>query len=248
MATFMLVHGSSCGGWVWNKIAPTLRLAGNDVFTPTLSGVSDRSHLANCDIDLNTHATDVINLIINEDLSQVVLVGHSYAGMVITAVAEKIPERLSRVVYLDAYLPENGQSELDLWPKSMRREIMSDEIAKKGFRQPPTAEFLGVSDPRLAEWINVRLTPHPMACYTQPVQVTNPLSAALQHTFILCTAGPTTPVFSTFAQRAKNKGWQVNEMPTGHLVMFTMPVELAQLLQNLTSINLKAEYVTYTNL
>ena len=123
MATFVLVHGSHGGGWIWQKVTPLLRSAGYEVYTPTLTGLSDRSHLLECGVNLTTHITDVINLMDYEDLTDVILVGNSYAGMVITGVAAKEPERLKQVVYLDAYLPDTGQSELDLWPVEMQAEI-----------------------------------------------------------------------------------------------------------------------------
>src|SRR5947208_6414024 len=122
MATFVLVHGTGHGGWCWQKMVPLVRTAEHEVYTPTLSGVSDRSHLLDCGVDLTTHITDVASLLFYEDLSDVILVGHSYAGMVITGVAAKAPERLKQLVYLDAYLPDDGQSELDLWPAEMRAE------------------------------------------------------------------------------------------------------------------------------
>lgn len=236
MTAFVLVHGSSCGGWVWQKLAPLLRAGGHEVYTPTLSGLSDRSHLADCSIDLNTHITDITRLIQNEDLSQVVLVGHSYAGMVITGVAEKIPEKLGHLVYLDAYLPDDGQSEADLWPPDLRSEIMAGEASQRGVRQPPSAAFLGITDAALEQWVSTRLTPHPLACYTQPVIVRESMYSSMTPAFILCTKGPTTKVFSPFASKARTKGWRVYEMPTGHIVMLTMPNELATLLHNIASI------------
>ena len=114
MATFVLVHGTGHGGWCWQKLAPLLRAGGSEVYTPTLTGLGDRSHLLGCGVDLTTHITDVASLLFYEDLLDVILVGHSYAGMVITGVAATVPERLRLLVYLDAYLPDEGQSELDL--------------------------------------------------------------------------------------------------------------------------------------
>src|SRR3990170_4037586 len=123
MATFVLVHGSFGGGWVWQKVTPLLRAGGFDVYTPRLTGLSDRSHLLDCGVDLTTHITDVASLLFYEDLSDVVLVGHSYAGMVITGVAAQVPERLGLLVYLDGYVPDEGQTEVYLWPPAMRAEI-----------------------------------------------------------------------------------------------------------------------------
>ena len=141
MAIFVLIHGTGCGGWVWQKVAPRLRAGGHEVYTPTLTGIGDRSHLLTSGVDLMTHITDVVNLLSYEDLSEVVLVGHSYAGMVITGVAARMPQRLKLLVYFDAYLPDEGQCERDLWPPQMRAEIEADEAAGRGLRPPPSPAF-----------------------------------------------------------------------------------------------------------
>ncbi len=230
MTTFVLVHGTGHGGWVWQKLAPLLRAAGHDAYTPTLTGVSDRSHLLKCGVDLTTHITDIANLLFYEDLAEVVLVGHSYAGMVITGVAATAPERLKRLVYFDAYLPDDGQSELDLWPAEMRAAILADAEAGQGLRPPPSPDFLGITDPGMVEWVKARVTPHPMATYTQPVPGGNDRSAALPRAYIHCTAGPTTSVFAPFAAKARARGWPVFEIATGHNAMLTAPREVAALL------------------
>jgi pimeloyl-ACP methyl ester carboxylesterase len=230
MATFVLIHGTSHGGWCWQKVRSLLRAAGHEVFSPTLTGLSDRSHLVDCGVNLTTHITDVTKLLFCEDLSDVILVGHSYAGMVITGLAAKVPERLRQLIYLDAYLPDEGQSELDLWPEAMRAEILADAEALHGLRPPPSAAFLGISDSALAEWVNARLTPQPLATYTEPVPYGNAQSAALPRVYIACTAGATTGLFGPFAEKARAKGWNVPEIATGHDAMLTAPRELADLL------------------
>jgi pimeloyl-ACP methyl ester carboxylesterase len=186
-------------------------------------------------VDLTTHITDVVNLLSYHDLSDVVLVGHSYAGMVITGVAARAPERLKLLVYLDAYLPDDGQSELDLWPAQMRDEIMAGAEAGRGLRPPPSAAFLGLTDPEMADWVMARLTPQPLATYTEPVPAGNATSAALPRVFIHCTAGPTTSLFGANAAKARAKGWEVLEVPTGHDVMLTAPNELAGMLLQLAT-------------
>jgi pimeloyl-ACP methyl ester carboxylesterase len=192
--------------------------------------VGDRSHLVDSGVDLMTHIKDIAGLLFYEDLSDVVLVGHSYAGMVITGVAATVPERLRSVVYLDAYLPDDGQSEADLWPAPMRAEILEDVAAGRGVRQPPSLAFLGITDREMGDWLQARMTPHPLATYNQPAPTGDARSAALARTFILCTAGPTTPLFATFAAKARAYGWQVHELATGHMAMLTMPSELAEVL------------------
>ena len=232
MATFVLVHGSCCGGWVWKHLAPLLRAAGNEVYTPTLTGLAERAHLLRCGVDLTTHITDVANLVFYEDLSDVVLIGNSYAGMVITGVAAKVAERLKMLVYLDAYVPDDDQSEAELLPAEIRAAREAEAAAHGGVLQPPPPEIFGVSDPALADWVRARLTPHPWATYTEPVPAGTATSAAIPRVFVHCTGNPaSTPrLFDASAQKARIAGWQVHELAAGHLAMLTARRELAELL------------------
>jgi pimeloyl-ACP methyl ester carboxylesterase len=231
MATFVLVHGSHGGSWIWQKLTPLLRAAGHEVYTPGLTGLSDRAHLLACGVDLTTHITDVASLLVYEDLKEVVLVGNSYAGMVITGVATKVPERLRRLVYLDAYLPDVGQSEEELWPAEMRAAILADEAAARGLRQPPPPALFGITDPELAAWVQARWTAHPLATYTQPVPPDNAMSAALPRVYVHFTAGVvSTPLFAPFAAKARARGWTVYELAADHVAMLTTPREVAALL------------------
>lgn len=234
MTTFVLIHGTGHGGWCWQEVAPLLREAGARVHTPTLTGVSDRSHVGGADVTLSTHITDVANLLFYEDVRDVVLVGHSYAGMVITGVAATAPERLGHLVYLDAYLPDPGQTEVDLWPPDMRAEIESNPDGGGDFRAPPTPELMGITDPGLAEWVMARVTPHPMRTYTEPAPAPPPEAEALKRTFISCTEGPLVRVFKPFADKARDAGWPVREIATGHEVALTRPRELAEVLLDVT--------------
>lgn len=235
MATFVLVHGSFCGSWVWQKLTPLLRAAGHEVFVPGLTGLSDRSHLLACGVDLETHITDVSELLFYEDLSDVILVGHSYAGMVITGVAATVPERLKLLIYLDAYVPAEGQNEVDLWPEEWQDALDPDEAAGRGYRQPLTPSELGIEDSRLGEWISERLTPQPLATYTQPVPAGIKQSNALPRVFIHCTEGPITDVFAPFTEKAGTEGWEVHEIETGHMPMLTATDRTAGLLTDISS-------------
>lgn len=230
MADFVLVHGTGHGGWCWQKVAPILRAAGSNVFAQTLTGVGDRAHLFDGGVDLTTHITDVSKLLFYEDLTNVVLVGHSYAGMVITGVAATAPERLRQLVYLDAYLPDEGQSEVDLWPSDMRAQIEAGAQAGDGRRPPPSPEEMGITNPAVADWVRDRITPHPMATYTQPVPTGNSRSAALPRAYITCTQGPLTTVFGPFAEKARAADWDVREIEAGHDAMLTAPEAVAKLL------------------
>jgi pimeloyl-ACP methyl ester carboxylesterase len=237
MATFVLVHGSNGGSWAWHKLTPLLRAAGHGVYTPTLTGLADRSHLLACGVNLTTHITDVAQLLFYEDLSDVILVGNSYAGMVITGVAAKVPERLKLLVYLDAYIPDPGQSESDLWSPERRAIAAAAEAASPGLADAPAPALFGVTDPALDAWITARSTPQPVATYTEPVPAGNAASAALGRVFIHCTGNPpsTPDGFRPFAVKARAMGWAVRELATGHLAMLTAPRELADLLLEVAS-------------
>jgi pimeloyl-ACP methyl ester carboxylesterase len=228
--TFVLVHGSHDGGWIWHKLTPLLQNAGHAVFAPTLSGLSDRAHLLPCGIDLTTHITDIVNLVTFQDLTEVLLVGNSYAGMVITGVAAQIPERLRLLVYLDAYLPEDGQSEVDLLPPGMRAARQAEAQANGGVTLPPPPSVFGVTDSTLADWLRARMTPHPWATYTEPVPHGNSASRAIPRAYILCTGGESVSIFAPFANKARAAGWPVYELAQNHIAMLTAPDEVAQIL------------------
>lgn len=231
MANFLLVHGTSDGSWVWRSVSPLLRAAGHEVYTPTLTGLGASSHLLpKIDkITLATHIEDVANTLFYEDLSEVILLGHSYAGMVITGVAAKEPKRLARLVYLDAYIPFEGESEMDLWPPEELARVQA-EIAKGGkFRPlPPDLSFFGITDTKMAEWVQKRLTPHPLSTYTDPPPAGNPESVSIPRTFIHCTKEPA--LFNVFASRARTLGWKVYELAAGHSANLTHPKELTDIL------------------
>lgn len=230
MATFVLVHGTGHGGWCWQKVAPILRAAGSEVYAPTLTGVSGRSHLVNCGVNLSTHITDITNLLFYEDLSDVILVGHSYGGMVITGAAAKAPGRLRQLIYLDAYVPEEGESEMDLWPPEMRAAIEADAQKSHGLRPPPSPELLGITDREMADWVRDRITPHPLETYTETVPQAKAGSNTLERAYISCTQGPLTHVFGRFAEKAKEDDWIVREIATGHNAMLTATENVAELL------------------
>jgi pimeloyl-ACP methyl ester carboxylesterase len=161
---FVLVHGAFHGGWCWQKVGKELRAKGDLVYAPTLSGLAKHKNTLNDKIDLNTHILDIINFIIAEDLQNVVLVGHSYAGGVIAGVADSIPERLSKLVFLDAMLMENGQSALDVSPDDIRQYfIKAAKDYDKGLSIPFfTSDFFGVTKAADVKWVNDRLTSQPI--------------------------------------------------------------------------------------
>ncbi len=233
MANLVLVHGSFCGGWYWSFVAPKLRKLGHDVYTPTLTGLGDKAHLQ-CKVDLNTHIQDITNLLFYYDLSKVTLVGHSYAGMVITGVAAKMPERISKLIYLDAYVPSDGQSEIDLWPQELSETSMFKRPSQENqSRQPPSPYEFGINDPKIAQWISARLTPQPMSTYTQAPPPSNTASRAIPRAFIRCTIGPAVEIMAPFVAKAKAEGWEIKEIASEHDPMITHPIELTKILNDL---------------
>jgi pimeloyl-ACP methyl ester carboxylesterase len=232
MATYVLVHGAWHGGWCWQRVASLLRRAGHDVFTPTLTGLGERSHLASPEVDLNTHVKDILGVLEYEDLRDVILVGHSYGGMVITGVADKAGDRLAHIVYLDAFVPQDGQSVFSLLPPeavSQFRQLAKDK--GEGWRLLPLPmERLGVTREADVHWVTSKLVLHPVKTFEQPLRLTNPAAAPSRRTYIFCTA-PRIGGFEQFAKKVRaDPGWRFHEFATGHDAMVTEPRKLADLL------------------
>jgi pimeloyl-ACP methyl ester carboxylesterase len=225
MATFVLVHGAWHGGWCWRDVASELAAAGHDVLAPTSSGLAERRALAGA-ATLDVHVEELAGLLYFEDLREVVLVGHSYGGMVITGAAARAHARISRLVFLDAFVPEDGQSFFDLLLPARRKAY--DEATSGGVVVPPDPEVFGVSGDRAA-WVSDRLTPHPLQSLTQPLAT--PSTPPLARQYVRCTQGPLTPSFSGFATRLRDTaGWDVVDFDAPHDAMITHPTDLAALL------------------
>ena len=229
MTTFVLVHGAWHGSWCWKRVRKALQIAGHDVFTPTLTGVADRSHLASPNVDLETHINDVANLIRWEELDDVVLCGHSYSGCVITGVADRVPERLRALVYLDAFILENGQSLHDTLPPSVRAaQVDGANKRGDGWRVPPiSAEFFQVNKADRA-WVDAQCTPQSLATFATRLTLRNRFPAE-KVTHVLATGYEQSP-FPPFHELAKKKGWHTLEIDCGHDVMLDRPADLVRIL------------------
>ncbi len=227
---FVLVHGAWHGGWCWRHVATQLRAAGHEVFTPTMTGLGERAHLLRADTGLSTCIDDVASVILNEELDDVVLVGHSFAGPVISGVADRMPERLRQLIYLDAIVLAHGQSALSVFSPEVQRE-RSRTIDAEGLRMaiPDPAKF-GVSDPAQADWLQRRLTPHPLKAYTDPLQLKHPLGNGLRKTYIAVTDPWYAPLADIRAAIHGQPDWDWRELAAGHDAMVTAPAALAQLL------------------
>jgi pimeloyl-ACP methyl ester carboxylesterase len=215
-------------------VAPRLRAAGHEVFAPTLTGLGERAHLLAPAIDLDTHAADVLGVLECEELRDVVLVGHSYGGMVITAVAERAAGRLARLVYLDAFLPRDGECLLDLFPPAARAQTLARARAEgAGWYLPPQrdAHPYGVTAPADVAWLRRRFAAQPLRTLQQPVRRADPAAGALPRTFVACTA---TGWFAGSVARARAEGgWDVRELDAVHDVMVTAPQALTDVLLEL---------------
>ena len=205
-----------------------LRRAGHEVFTPTLTGLGERGHLASAGIDLDTQVQDVVALVEMEDLRGIVLVGHSYGGMVVTGAAERIQDRVRRLVYLDAFVPEDGKCALE-YVVPERAARFREEGERTGFVSPPQSSLWGVTRPDDVAFARQRELRHSYRCFTQPLRV-NSSAAALPKTFIYCSS-PATGTFDQFAARyGDDPKWRFHELKTGHDSMVLVPEQLAALL------------------
>jgi pimeloyl-ACP methyl ester carboxylesterase len=226
MATFVLVHGAWHGSWCWKRVRKALQARGHDVFTPTMTGVGERSHLLSPHVNLDTHIEDVVNLIRWEELSDIVLCGHSYGGCVITGVADRLPDRIGALVYLDAFVPEDGQSLFDVLPSFYKTpQLEAAQRDGEGWKVPPIpAEVFNVNASDL-EWVNRQCTMQPIATFQQVIKLSGRADALKHVTFILATGFDDSP-FTVFFDRAKARGWKTLKMPCGHDVMLDRPEEL----------------------
>jgi pimeloyl-ACP methyl ester carboxylesterase len=229
MSTFVLVHGAWHGGWCYARVAKLLRSGGHEVYTPTHTGVGERSHLADYHITLSTHVHDVANVIEYENLSDVILCGHSYGGMVISGVAASLGERIKSLVYLDAFVPEEGQSLFDLVGQDRVNQFLS--LARTGGgRLPPIPAAAFNVNPKDAAWVDKTCVPQSLLTFTEGVRFSGKEAMVKNRTYILAT-GYDMGVFNRFHDQLKNDPkWKVVTVPCGHDVMLDQPEALAKLL------------------
>ncbi|MGD2069115.1 MAG: alpha/beta fold hydrolase [Gemmatimonadota bacterium] len=226
--TFVIVHGAWGGGWAWRGMERRLRAHGYEVLRPTLTGLGERMHLASPQIGLSTHIEDVVNVLVFEDAHEVVLVGHSYGGMVATGVADRVPERIRRLVYLDALVPEDGESVADLMPgliASVQEGARARGRAREGFLVPYW------SDPAAPLPKDVDQS---LRTLTEPIELSSPPGAGLPVTYVLTREGAdSSDAFDWAAERARRYGWDVRVMEADHVPYRTAPEALLDLLLEL---------------
>lgn len=227
--TFILVHGAWHGGWCWQRVADLLEARGHKVHAPTLTGLAERRSELAPGIDLSTHAADVTDLVTRESLGNIVLVGHSYGGMVITQVAEKIGSAIASLVYLDAFLPEPGQSLLDLASPGTREALAKAIASGATTIAPIPAAAFKVNEADQA-WVDARCTPQPAATMTQAVSGIEGRDGVLAKTYIRASGYPSASFDAGLAKARNLKGWRTYEVACGHDVMLDAPQRLAEIL------------------
>ena len=225
MATFVVAHGAWSAGWVWKKMHPLMAARGHRLVTPTYTGVGERAHLANPDVDLETHIADILGVLEMEDLSVVNLIGHSYGGMVATGVADRARERIKQLIYLDAFAPHDGEALFDLVSPEMRAQR---NTGSDGWRIPPTP-MPPDTPPEDVEWCKPRRVPQPAMTFEQKLKLQNgPLT--LPRHYIYCLRRSPDDRFRPFYERAKREGWGTSEIDASHNPHVTCPEVLAELL------------------
>ena len=233
MATFVLVHGGGHGGWCYQRVSRLLGRAGHEVHAPTLTGVGERAHLVGPHVDLSLHVQDIASVLHYEDLRDVILVGHSYGGMVITGVAATAPDRIGKLVYLDAANPKNGESLVDVAGPMMAMARTAgqtvDGVELVLLPSPEAGLFYGVTDPADLAWMAGRLTPHPWACFEQPLELRDATGyAKIPQYHVVCTSTLATRDPGLIAEaRAAGRLWDID---TGHDLMITEPQRVADAL------------------
>jgi pimeloyl-ACP methyl ester carboxylesterase len=235
MATFVLVHGAWHGRWCWSRVVPLLEAAGHRAFAPSLTGAGERVALLTKDVGLEVYVRDIVELIEEQRLRDVILVGHSYAGLVITGVADRVPDKVGHLVYFDTFVPKDGESMatvvgflIGIFRRQARRH-------GDGWRiDPPARNSFGVTDAADVKWLRSLLTPQPLKSFDEPLRLKDPkIVARFPRTHFRCTRrGALVGLLGSLSPRSRpaEPGWRLRELPTGHDAMITMPGDTAALL------------------
>jgi pimeloyl-ACP methyl ester carboxylesterase len=227
--TFVLVHGAWHGGWCWQRVAERLRVDGHSVFTPTLTGVGERTHLLRAGINLNTHITDIVNVLKWEDLNDVVLCGHSYGGFVISGVAEQAASSIRSIVFLDAFVPRNGESVQDLTGPAVKEGI-ANALQRGDIAIPPRpAEAFAVNEADRA-WVDRMCVGQPIATFTGKIALTGARDQIARKSYIRAASYPNPGFDKALAAARVDSSWRTYDVPCGHDVMVDMPERLSEIL------------------
>jgi pimeloyl-ACP methyl ester carboxylesterase len=231
--TFVLVHGAWSGGWCYYKVAEALRAKGHRVFAPTLTGQGERSHLASCAINLSLHISDILNVFHYEALDDVVLGGHSYGGMVITGVADRIPDKIRALVYLDAFLPEDGQSLFDINIAKNNQTFIANAGSVGGLIVPaPPASFFNVNVADAGR-VDALATPFPIGCFIEKIRLGGAHKQIRKNIYVHSTVLLRESPFKPFYERVKgDPAWEAHTLACGHDAMLDMPDETTRILES----------------
>jgi pimeloyl-ACP methyl ester carboxylesterase len=225
----MLVHGAWHGGWCWRRVSDHLEGKGHKVFTPTMTGLGERSHLLTKDINLATHITDIANVIKWEGLKDIVLVGHSYGGLIISGVADQMGDKIASIVFLDAFVPENGDSLAEKASQPVREAIAGVlQRGELGMKPVPASVFRVNEKDR--PWVDGMCTLHPIATFTDKSTVTGGRDKIAKRAYIRAKGYPSVPFDGALEKLKASAGWKTYELPCGHDVMVDMPDRLTEIL------------------
>ena len=236
--TFVLVHGAFHGGWCWQRVAGRLGQAGARVFAPTLTGLGERAHLLTRQVGLETFIQDVIGMIEAEELDDITLVGHSFGGVVISGVVDRMPARIRRSVYLDAIVPQSGQSAISQLPAetaALRLRAAADSSGGLSIPVPTGAIFDLPAGPD-RDWVARRIRPHPLASYTDIVTLSGPVGNGRPRSYVRCAEPTYAAVAPSYGRIRAEPGWTFDDLATGHDAMVTAPGAVADLLMTLANL------------
>ena len=231
--TFLIAHGAWSAGWVWKKMHPLMRAAGHQLVTPTYTGLGEREHLANPAIDLEVHIQDLLGVVKCEQLDDFILVGHSYGGMVATGVADRVPERIRKLIYLDAFVPTDGQALIDLIPPAGAERMRAGAKAGDGYRVPsnPIPPDTSAAD---AQWIQALRMPQPIRTFETPLRLRHG-ETKIPRSYIYCKRAAPEDTFRRFATRAQREHWAYREIDASHSPHVTAPELLMATLADLAA-------------
>jgi pimeloyl-ACP methyl ester carboxylesterase len=239
MSSFVLIHGGWHGGWCWRKVANQLRGLGHEVFTPTLTGMGEREHLWTPDVGLATHTQDIVNLVRFEQLSHVILVGHSYGGAIMTLVADQMASKMDALVYVDAVIPENGVPGWNGFPEQRQQAMLAEAEKLGGLRIPaPDPAMWGVTDADDAAWLRACCSPHPLKTMRDAPQLTHAWQTVPRKHYILAGAHRNPRFEAHYKQVQGQTGWTCEVMDGGHDLMVTHPNKLVVALQRVAEMHL----------
>jgi pimeloyl-ACP methyl ester carboxylesterase len=230
--TFLLIHGAFHGGWCWRRVGDLLAAPGGRVFAPTMTGLGERAHLLNEGVGIATFIDDAIGVIEAEELENIILVGHSFGGAVISGVADRIPEKIAQLVYLDAIVPVSGSSALScLPPETQEIRLRAARATPGGLTIPlPTETMFDLPPGPDRDWVARRITPHPLASYTDPIMLNHPAGNSRPRLYIRCTDPVYPAVVPSYDRIKVEDGWTLVDIATGHDAMVTAPEALAGIL------------------